>query len=63
MNSFVRLARPGYTLALLTLILGLGFLITGSAEGGFVVAVLEGAFWTSLQFFKDRHGKCLTPRA
>ena len=54
MNPFVRLARPGYTLALLALTLGLAFLVTGSAEGTLVVALLEGAFWASLQSFADR---------
>ena len=57
MNPLIRLARPGYTLALMALILGLAFLITGSAEGAFVVALLEGAFWACLQYFKDRHGE------
>jgi uncharacterized membrane protein len=53
MNPFIRLARPGYTLALLALILGLAFLITGSAEAAIVIAVLEAALWASLKYFKD----------
>jgi uncharacterized membrane protein len=62
MNPVIRLARPGYVLALLALTLGLAFLITGSAEGALVVALLEGAFWACLQYFKarpfkDRRGK------
>ena len=63
MNNFIRIARPGYTLALLALILALGFLITGSAWGMLVVAALEGAFWAPLQYLKDRHGKRLSHRA
>jgi hypothetical protein len=54
MNPVIRIARPGYVLALLALVLGLAFLITGSAEGALVVAFAEGALWASLQYFKDR---------
>ena len=62
MNPVMLFARPGYTLALLGLVLGLAFLITGSAEGALVVALLEAAFWATLQYFKDRRGKGLKPR-
>ena len=61
MNPFIRLARPGYTLALMALTLGLAFLITGSVWGMFVVALLEAAFWASLQYFKDLRGKRFKP--
>jgi uncharacterized membrane protein len=54
MNPVIRLARPGYVLALLVLILGLAFVITGSAEGALAIAVLEGALWASFQYLKDR---------
>jgi hypothetical protein len=63
MNAFIRLARPGYTVAFLALILGLGFLITGSAEAGVIIAVLEGAFCASLQYFKDRRGGRVQPHS
>jgi hypothetical protein len=48
------IARPGCTVALICLVAGLAFLVTGSAEGGFVVLIAEGAFWAFTQFFKDR---------
>jgi uncharacterized membrane protein len=60
MGPIIRSARPGYILALLALLLGLAFMITGSAEGALVVAALEAALWTSLQYFKDRRGRSLT---
>jgi uncharacterized membrane protein len=60
MNPLLRLARSGYALALLALVLGLAYLITGSAEGAFVVAVLEAVFWASLQYFKDRRARRVT---
>ena len=54
MSSLLHLARPGYGLALLALTLGLAFLITGSAVGALVIALLEGLFWAGLQYLKDR---------
>jgi hypothetical protein len=54
MYPVIRLARPGYVLALLVLVLGLALLITASAEGALAIAVLEAALWASFQYFKDR---------
>ena len=61
--NLIRLTRPGYAVALLALSLGLAFLITGSAEGTFVVALLEGTFWAFLQYRKDRRGERHKPIA
>jgi len=47
--------------ALLALALGLGFVVTGSAEGMLAVAVLEAMFWAGTQYFKDRRGRRLKP--
>jgi uncharacterized membrane protein len=58
MSNFVRITRPGYIMALFVLILGLAFLLTGSVRGMLLIAVLEGALWASLQYFKDRR-ECL----
>ena len=54
MSNSVRIARPGYIMALFALVLGLTFVLTGSVWGMLVIAVLEGALWASLQYFKDR---------
>jgi hypothetical protein len=63
MNPVTNLARPGTVVALLAVTLGLAFLITGSVEGALVVALLEGAFWASLQCRKDRRGERSKPLA
>jgi uncharacterized membrane protein len=63
MSSMQHMARPGYVLALLALSLGLAFLITGSAEGALAIALLEGAFWAALQYFKGRRGEHPKPLA
>jgi hypothetical protein len=64
MNPVINtLARPGYALALLAVTLGLAFLITGSAEGALVVALLEGAFWACLQYRRDRRSEQSKPLA
>jgi len=62
MNAFICLARPGYTLGLLALALGLGFVITGTVWGMLVVAALEAAFSAGMQYFKDR-GRRLKPQS
>ncbi len=61
MNRFLTPSRPGYMFALLALALGLGFVVTGSAEGMLAVAVLEAMFWAGTQYFKDRRGRRLKP--
>ena len=61
MTLFVRLGRPGYGVAALAVILAIAFLVTGSAEGALVVALLEGVFWACLQYFKDRRGEPVKP--
>ncbi|HEY4266017.1 MAG TPA: hypothetical protein VGM72_11915 [Micropepsaceae bacterium] len=49
MNPIIRLARPGY--------------ITGSAQGAFMVAVLEAVLGASLQYFKVRRAGRVMRRA
>jgi uncharacterized membrane protein len=61
MTIFERIAGAGYTLALLAVVLGFAFVVTGSAEGAAIVAILEGVFWAALQYFKHRRDRRLKP--
>jgi uncharacterized membrane protein len=63
MNPLINFARPGYILALLALVLGLAFVITGSAEAAIAIAILEAALWASVQYFKDRRARQLKRHA
>jgi len=46
-------SSPGYVLALLAVVLGLAFVITGSAWGMMVVAIAEAALWASVQYVRQ----------
>ena len=63
MKSFERLARSGYTVAILLLFLALGFLITRNIWGLLAIAVLEAPLWASRQYFIDRHGERAKPQS
>jgi hypothetical protein len=55
----MKIPRPsthaGYAVALLCLIAGVFFLITGGNVGATIIlVVLEAAFWALMQYFKNR---------
>ena len=56
------IAGPGYTLAWFALAAGLAYAIAG-ITGMIIIGILEGAFWASLQYLKDRRDRRVDQRA